>query len=133
MLLTGKGESIWDTFVRIPDRIENGATGDDACKSYEKYMEDVHLLKNMGVRRFFILDSSTTLMVQRFNVHLRPEIFCENINWKRSLCLTNMVPQSIPSGTAEGTLEGNPRPLEFYDWLYQVVRLGLLGAQQPSP
>ena len=42
--------SIWDTFVREPGKINDNFTGDDACKSYEKYLEDVQLMKNLNVR-----------------------------------------------------------------------------------
>ena len=42
--------SIWDTFVREPGKIADNSTGDDACKSYEKYLEDVQLMKNLNVR-----------------------------------------------------------------------------------
>ena len=50
ILLLGKGMSIWDTFVREPGKIADNSTGDDACKSYEKYLEDVQLMKNLNVR-----------------------------------------------------------------------------------
>jgi len=42
--------SIWDTYVRRNGTIDDGSTGDDACKSYEFYQKDVDALKNMGVR-----------------------------------------------------------------------------------
>ena len=48
-LFAGKGESIWDTFSHQGGNVHNNDTGDDACKSYEKYKEDVKLLKDMGV------------------------------------------------------------------------------------
>ncbi|KAJ9595812.1 hypothetical protein L9F63_012996, partial [Diploptera punctata] len=44
----GKGPSIWDVFTHTyPDRIKDRSTGDDACKSYYKYKEDVSILKKM--------------------------------------------------------------------------------------
>ena len=52
MLLTGKGPSIWDEFTHNqPGRIKDRSTGDDACKSYYKYKEDVKALKEMGVSK----------------------------------------------------------------------------------
>ena len=45
----GKGESIWDRFVREPGRILNGATGDVACNHYHRYPEDVALMAGAGV------------------------------------------------------------------------------------
>ncbi|XP_035826095.1 lactase-phlorizin hydrolase [Aplysia californica] len=44
----GKGPSIWDTFAHN-NRLDNGDTGDVACDSYHLYMEDVRMLKQLGV------------------------------------------------------------------------------------
>ena len=44
--------SVWDTFVRQNGTIADNSTGDEACKSYEKYAEDVQLLKALKVRYF---------------------------------------------------------------------------------
>ena len=44
----GRGESIWDRFVRTPGRVKGGDTGDVACDSYHRYREDVALLRDMG-------------------------------------------------------------------------------------
>jgi lactase-phlorizin hydrolase len=47
----GKGPNIWDTYThRSQSPIADGSSGDVACDSYNKYKEDVQLLKNMGVR-----------------------------------------------------------------------------------
>jgi beta-glucosidase/6-phospho-beta-glucosidase/beta-galactosidase len=47
----GKGPNIWDTFThKDPSPIFDGSTGDVACDSYNKYKEDVQLLKSIGVR-----------------------------------------------------------------------------------
>ena len=48
----GRTPSIWDTFSRIPGRIENGDTGDHACDSYRRLDEDVALLRELGVRAY---------------------------------------------------------------------------------
>jgi len=45
----GKSMSIWDTYVREPGRIADNSTGDVACDSYHKYMEDIKILKDLGV------------------------------------------------------------------------------------
>ncbi|XP_021353931.1 lactase-phlorizin hydrolase-like, partial [Mizuhopecten yessoensis] len=47
----GKGPSIWDTFSH-QGRVDNNDTGDVACDSYHKYMDDVQLLKNMKVTHY---------------------------------------------------------------------------------
>lgn len=48
--LSGKGESIWDYVTHYrPELIQEAATGDVACDSYNKYREDVEILKDLGV------------------------------------------------------------------------------------
>ncbi|XP_060064598.1 uncharacterized protein LOC132544951 [Ylistrum balloti] len=47
----GKGPSIWDTFSHH-DHVDNNDTGDVACDSYHKYLEDVQLLKDMKVTHY---------------------------------------------------------------------------------
>ena len=48
--LKDKGESIWDRYTHThPDRVTNKENGDVACDSYNKYKEDVQLVKRMGV------------------------------------------------------------------------------------
>lgn len=49
----GKGENIWDNFTHRTDSpIYDGSTGDVACDSYNKWREDVQLLKAMGVDHY---------------------------------------------------------------------------------
>ncbi|MEI7644977.1 MAG: GH1 family beta-glucosidase [Chloroflexales bacterium] len=45
----GKGESIWDRFVRRPGVIAGGDTGDVACDHYHRYAEDVGHMAAMGL------------------------------------------------------------------------------------
>ncbi|XP_033746871.1 LOW QUALITY PROTEIN: uncharacterized protein LOC117332095 [Pecten maximus] len=47
----GKGLSIWDTFSH-QGHVDNSDTGDVACDSYHKYLEDVQLLKDMKVTHY---------------------------------------------------------------------------------
>ncbi|TYK25551.1 beta-glucosidase 24-like [Cucumis melo var. makuwa] len=45
----GKGPSIWDTFThKHPEKIEDGSNGDVAADSYNRYKEDVAIMKEMG-------------------------------------------------------------------------------------
>jgi beta-glucosidase len=46
----GKGESIWDRFSHTPGNVANGDAGDVACDHYHRYLEDVTLLKELGVK-----------------------------------------------------------------------------------
>lgn len=46
----GRTFSVWDTFSRLPNKTVNGDTGDVACDSYNRYKEDIKLMKDMGVK-----------------------------------------------------------------------------------
>lgn len=45
----GRGESIWDVFSHTPGLVRHGDTGDTAADSYHRWMDDVALLKEMGL------------------------------------------------------------------------------------
>jgi beta-glucosidase len=45
----GRGVSIWDTYCHEPGRIANGDTGDVACDHYRRFLDDVALMKDLGV------------------------------------------------------------------------------------
>jgi beta-glucosidase len=45
----GKGESIWDRFVREPGRIRGGDTGDVATDHYHRFAADVALMAELGI------------------------------------------------------------------------------------
>ena len=44
----GRGESIWDTFSRVPGAIADGTTGDVADDHYHRWAEDVDLMSDLG-------------------------------------------------------------------------------------
>ena len=48
----GRGACIWDTFVKIPGNIKEGANADIADNSYYQYIQDVQLLKDMGLNTY---------------------------------------------------------------------------------
>jgi beta-glucosidase len=45
----GKGPSIWDTFSAEPGRILDGSDGKVACDHYHRYVDDVALMKRLGI------------------------------------------------------------------------------------
>jgi beta-glucosidase len=45
----GRLPSIWDDFCRTPMAIENGDDGETACDSYQRWPEDLALLRQLGV------------------------------------------------------------------------------------
>ncbi|QQO11248.1 GH1 family beta-glucosidase [Breznakiella homolactica] len=48
----GRGESIWDRYCSVPGNIANGDTGDVACDHYNRFREDVALMKEMGLKAY---------------------------------------------------------------------------------
>jgi beta-glucosidase len=44
----GRGDSIWDTFARVPGAIADGSTGDVADDHYHRAPEDVALMADLG-------------------------------------------------------------------------------------
>ena len=45
----GRGVSIWDTFTAEPGRIKDGSSGAVACDHYHRYVEDIALMKRLGI------------------------------------------------------------------------------------
>ena len=48
----GKGESIWDRFSHTPGKVADGDTGDVACDHYHRYVEDVALMRQLGLKGY---------------------------------------------------------------------------------
>jgi beta-glucosidase len=48
----GRGPSIWDQYVKVPGAIDNGDTGDTACDHYNRWREDVDIMKSMGLNAY---------------------------------------------------------------------------------
>lgn len=48
----GKGLSIWDTFSHTPGNIENNENGDIACDHYNRYKEDVAIMKELNLNGY---------------------------------------------------------------------------------
>jgi beta-glucosidase len=48
----GKGESIWDRFSHTPGKITNGDTGNVACDHYHRYLEDISLMRDLGLKAY---------------------------------------------------------------------------------
>ncbi len=47
----GRGPSIWDTFTKAGRSYKN-QTGDVAVDFYNRYQEDINMMKAMGIRNF---------------------------------------------------------------------------------
>ena len=48
----GRGVSIWDTFSKTPGKVVNGDTGDVACDHYNRFEEDIEIMKDLGVKAY---------------------------------------------------------------------------------
>ncbi len=48
----GKGESIWDRFARKPGVIADASTGDIACDHYNRWRDDIRIMKELGVSAY---------------------------------------------------------------------------------
>jgi beta-glucosidase len=51
-LADGAGPSIWQRFAHSPGRTTNGDTGDVACDHYNRYRDDVALMRQLGLRAY---------------------------------------------------------------------------------
>lgn len=45
----GRGESIWDRFSHTAGKTSNGETGDVTCDHYNRWPEDIAIMKDLGV------------------------------------------------------------------------------------
>jgi beta-galactosidase len=48
----GRGPSIWDAFCRTPGRVADGHTGEVACDHYNRYRDDVRLMRQLGLAAY---------------------------------------------------------------------------------
>ncbi len=50
--IDGRGESIWDRFAHTPGLIQDASSGDIACDHYQRWREDLALMKQIGVQAY---------------------------------------------------------------------------------
>ncbi len=48
----GRGESIWDTFCRVPDAIDDQSSGAVACDHYNRYADDIAMIRDLGFKYY---------------------------------------------------------------------------------
>jgi len=48
----GKGQSIWDTFCNQPGKVKNGDNGHVACDHFNRFNEDIALMKQLGLNTY---------------------------------------------------------------------------------
>lgn len=58
----GKGEHIWDVYVKQPGHIYGGHNGESACDHYHRFREDVKIMRDIGLKAYrFSIDWSRIL------------------------------------------------------------------------
>ncbi len=62
----GKGESIWDRFSHTPGKVANGDTGDIACDHYHRYLDDIALMRRLGLKAYRFSVSWTRILPAGF-------------------------------------------------------------------
>ena len=48
----GRTPSIWDTFSKTPGKVVNADNGDVACDHYNRYEEDIQIMKDLGIQSY---------------------------------------------------------------------------------
>lgn len=48
----GRSESIWDRFAKTPGKVLNGDTGDIAADHYNRFKEDVAIMRELGIEGY---------------------------------------------------------------------------------
>ena len=48
----GRGLTVWDEFARMPGKTFSGHTGDVAADHYHRYVEDVAIMKALGLKAY---------------------------------------------------------------------------------
>jgi beta-glucosidase len=48
----GRGESVWDRFSHTPGAVMNGDTGDTACDHYHRWLDDIKIMKDLGLKAY---------------------------------------------------------------------------------
>jgi len=62
----GKGESIWDRFSHTSGKVANGDTGDIACDHYHRYLDDIALMRRLGLKAYRFSVSWTRILPAGF-------------------------------------------------------------------
>jgi len=48
----GRGMSVWDSFAATPGKVHNGETGDPGIDHYNRYIEDLDLMSDLGLHSY---------------------------------------------------------------------------------
>jgi beta-glucosidase len=48
----GRGLSIWDTFCKVPGNVHLNDSGDVACDHYHRFLDDIAMMKKLGLKSY---------------------------------------------------------------------------------
>jgi len=65
-LADGAGPSIWQRFTHTPGLVHDGDTGDIACDHYRRYVDDVGLMRRLGLKAYRLSTSWSRVLPQGF-------------------------------------------------------------------
>jgi beta-glucosidase len=63
-LADGAGPSIWQRFTHTPSLVHGGDTGDIACDHYRRYLDDVALMRTLGLNAYRFSTSWSRILPQ---------------------------------------------------------------------
>ena len=76
----GRGESIWDRFCEMHGNVLNGDTGETAADHYNRYKEDIALMKELGYKAYrFSISWSRVLPAGRGEISEKGLEFYSNL------------------------------------------------------
>lgn len=121
----GKGESIWDRFSHRRYNVLNGDTGDVACDHYQRFEQDVALMKQLGLKTYrFSVAWTRILPAGRGGVNGKGLDFYDRL--VDSLLAANIIPNAtlnhwdFPQALQD---EGGWPNRDSVDWFADYARL----------
>ncbi|MCK6264041.1 beta-glucosidase [Vibrio sp. ZSDE26] len=75
----GRTPSIWDTFCKTPNKVDNGDNGDVACDHYHLWQQDIEMIQGLGVDAYRLSIAWPRIMPQDGVVNPEGLAFYEEI------------------------------------------------------
>ncbi|HUO58568.1 MAG TPA: GH1 family beta-glucosidase [bacterium] len=127
-LADGAVESNWYRWTKLPSKIADGSNADKACDHYNRYKEDVGLMKELGLKSYRFSLSWPRIMPERGKVNEKGVDFyrrlIEELNKAGILPNATLFHWEVPTW-AEGGWENRETALAFAEYAQAVFkRLG---------
>lgn len=75
----GRCDSIWDTFCRVPGKVDNGDNGDIACDHYHLWEQDIEMVHSLGVDAYRMSIAWPRILPEEDAVNVKGLSFYEQI------------------------------------------------------